>query len=151
MDRFDHKDSFNHRGHREENRTIMQKHTKNYEHDALTHSIIGAAIEVHNELGPGLLENVYENALCIELSRCNIPFEKQKQIAVSYKGECVGDMYADLVIEGKVIVELKSVTEIAPIHKAQLLTYLKLAKIKTGLMINFNAEKLKQGVRRFSV
>lgn len=124
---------------------------KLYERDDLTYSIIGAAMAVHTELGPGLLEKVYENAMCIEFSSRGILYERQKSITVTYKGEEVGDMYADILVEGNVILELKSVKELAPIHEAQLMAYLKAAKIKTGLLINFNVLSLKQGIRRFSV
>ena len=129
----------------------MKRQSLNYEHDPLTYAIIGAAIDVHEELGPGLLEKIYENCLCIELGRRNIRFEQQMRIPVWYKGESAGDMYVDILVENSVIVELKSVKELAPIYEAQLLTYLKLARIKTGLLINFNVEKLKQGVRRYSL
>jgi len=122
-----------------------------FERDALTHDIIGAAMDVHSEMGAGLMEQIYENALCVELSRRKLRFEKQKRIPVTYKGESVGDLFADLIVEGRVIVELKSVRELAPIHEAQLITYLKLSNIKTGLLINFNVVSLKSGIRRFSV
>ena len=122
-----------------------------YERDDLTFIIIGAAMAVHSELGPGLLENVHENALCIELAARNLEYEKQKHLEVLYRGRNVGSFYADLVVEDKVIVELKSVKDLAPIHEAQLITYLKLANIKTGLLINFNVESLKSGIRRISV
>ena len=85
---------------------------QHYEHDELTFRIIGAAMVVHSELGPGLLEQTYENALCIELGRRGIQYTQQKRIEVRYRGEVVGEMYADLVIEDKVIVELKSVREL---------------------------------------
>ena len=124
---------------------------QHYEHDQLTFRIIGAAMAVHSELGPGLLEQTYENALCIELGRRGIQYTQQKRIEVQFRGEVVGEMYADLVIEDKVNVELKSVRELASIHEAQLLAYLKAAGIKTGLLINFNVVSLKSGVRRFSV
>ncbi len=122
-----------------------------YRRDDLTHEIIGAAMEVHSEMGAGLLEQIYENALCVELTRRGIGHQKQMRMPVQYKGVAVGDLYADLVVEGRVIVELKSVRELAPIHQAQLITYLKLSRIKTGLLINFNVVSLKKGVRRFSV
>ena len=122
-----------------------------YERDDLTFIIIGAAMAVHSELGPGLLENVYENALCIELAARNLEYEQQKHLEVLYRGRNVGSFYADLVVEDKVIVELKSVKDLAPIHEAQLITYLKLANIKTGLLINFNVVSLKSGIRRISV
>lgn len=122
-----------------------------YERDDLTFIIIGAAMAVHSELGPGLLENVYENALCIELAARNLEYEQQKHLEVLYRGRNVGSFYADLVVEDKVIVELKSVKDLAPIHEAQLITYLKLANIKTGLLINFNVVSLKSSIRRISV
>lgn len=122
-----------------------------YEHDELTHTIIGAAIAVHSELGPGLLAQVYENAICVEFRRRGIRFEQQKRISVLYKGEIVGDMFADLVVEDRVIVELKSVKDLTAIHKAQLITYLKVAQIKTGLLINFNVLSIKKGINRISV
>ena len=122
-----------------------------YRRDDLTHEIIGAAMEVHSEMGAGLLEQIYENALCVELTKRGIRHQKQVRIPLQYKGVAVGDLYADLVVEGRVIVELKSVRELAPIHQAQLITYLKLSRIKTGLLINFNVVSLKKGIRRFSV
>ena len=122
-----------------------------FKRDELTHRIIGAAMEVHSKLGPGLLESVYESALCIELNERNMPYEQQKRISVSYKGRQVGELYADLIVDDRVILELKSVRELAPIHEAQLIAYLKLAGIKTGLLINFNVVSLKSGVKRFSV
>ena len=125
--------------------------TARYEPDELTDVIIGAAMDVHSELGAGLLEQIYENALCVELSRRGIPYQRQMRVPVRYKGKEVGDLHADLVVKGRVIVELKSVRELAPIHKAQLITYLKLSRIKTGLLINFNVVSLKNGIRRLSV
>ena len=89
----------------------------------LSYAIVGAAMEVHRVLGPGFLEAVYEEALCIEFSTRDIPFARQKRLHVSYKGQIVGDYVADLVVDEKVIVELKAVDKIAPIHEAQLLTY----------------------------
>jgi len=108
-------------------------------------------MEVHSAMGAGLLEQIYENSLCVELDKRGIRHQKQVRVPVQYKGVAVGDLYADLVVEGRVIVELKSVRELAPIHEAQLNSYLKLSKIKTGLLINFNVVSLKKGVRRFSV
>ncbi|MCY4537154.1 MAG: GxxExxY protein [Chloroflexi bacterium] len=117
----------------------------------MTHDVIGAAIEVHKELGPGLLERIYENALCIELTKRNIRYTQQQQIAAKYKDQIVGDLIVDLLVEGKGVVEPKSVKELTSIHEAQLIAYLKLAKIKTGLLINFNGLTLKKGIRRISV
>ena len=115
----------------------------------LTESVIGAAIEVHRALGPGLLESTYEMCLCRELSLREIPFERQKPIPVEYKGTKLDCGYrADLVIDGVLLVEIKSVDALSPICDAQLLTYLKLGGWKVGLMINFNETLLKNGVRR---
>lgn len=117
--------------------------------DPLTYQIIGAAIETHRVLGPGLLERVYEDAICIELEERKIRYQRQKNIEINYKGRMIGDLIADVIVEDRVIVELKSVETLLPIHTAQLLTYLKLTNIKIGLLINFNIPILKDGVRRF--
>lgn len=116
--------------------------------DPLTYQIIGAAIEVHRVLGPGLLERVYEDALCIELEERKIRYERQKNIEINYKGRMIGDLIADVIVENRVIIELKSVETLLPIHTAQLLTYLKLTNLKIGLLINFNVPILKDGVKR---
>ncbi len=115
----------------------------------LTHSIIGAAIEVHRFIGPGLLESAYEECLCRELSLRQIPFEQQKPLPVEYKGirlEC--GYRLDLLVAKSVVVEVKAIESLHPIHEAQLLTYLKLGGWKVGLLINFNVPILKQGIRR---
>ncbi len=117
--------------------------------NALTQMIIGAAIEVHRELGPGLLESIYEKALCRELVQQGIPFQKQVPIPVRYKGELLdGNLRLDIVAESCVIVEIKAVDSVLQIHEAQLLSYLKLSGIKIGLLINFHSLTLKQGIRR---
>ena len=116
--------------------------------DPLTYQIIGAAVEVHRILGAGLLENVYEDALCIELAERGLSFERQKHLEINYKGHDIGDLFVDIIVEGRVIVELKSVRELGPIHKAQLMTYLRVSKIGLGLLINFNVPALTQGVQR---
>ena len=90
----------------------MNKQLGSYDKDWLTHGIIGAAIEVHKEMGPGLLERIYENALCVELGKRSIRYAQQKPIAAKYKGQIVGDLYVDLLVEDKVMVELKSVKEL---------------------------------------
>lgn len=116
----------------------------------LTREIIGAAIEVHRLLGPGLLESAYEDCLCHELALRRIHFEKQKPIPLIYKGtklEC--GFRLDLLVEGRVVVELKSVDGLGPIHEAIILTYLRLSGHSLGLLINFNVPVLKDGVRRF--
>ena len=116
----------------------------------LTRQIIGAAIEVHKLLGPGLLESAYEECLCHELAMRGIHFEKQKPVQLVYKGtklEC--GFRLDLLVEGHVVVELKSVDGLGPIHEAIMLTYLRLSGHPLGLLINFNVSVLKDGVRRF--
>jgi GxxExxY protein len=120
------------------------------DYDELTGKVIGCAIEVHRSLGPGLLESAYEKCLSFELSANNIHHYVQKELPVKYKGINLDCGYRiDLLIEEKLIVELKSVDAILPVHEAQLLTYMKLAKINTGLLINFNVSLLKKGIKRF--
>jgi GxxExxY protein len=113
--------------------------------DALANAVIGAAIEVHRVLGPGYLESVYEQALAIELDRRGIPFERQKTTAVCYKGHAIGEGRLDFLIGGRVVVELKATDGIAPIHVAQVLSYLKALRLPLGLLINFNVRLLKNG------
>ena len=119
--------------------------------DPLTYKIIGAAIQVHRALGPGLLEELYEEAFCIELEERNLQFERQRRIDVVYKGRDIGDMYADIVVENAVIVELKSVQSLHQIHMAQLMTYMILMNLKKGLLINFNVSVLKKGIKRIAL
>ena len=115
----------------------------------LSGKIIGAAIEVHRILGAGLLESAYEECLCHEFSINNIPFERQVQIPVLYKGIKLDCCYrADIIVDKKVIVELKSIAAIEPIHEAQMLTYLKLSGLKLGLLLNFNVPLMKAGIKR---
>jgi GxxExxY protein len=116
--------------------------------DPLTHAVIGAAIEVHRVLGPGFLESVYEEALAIELEQRGIPFERQYAVGVSYKGHPVGEGRLDLFVDRRLIVELKAVEALLPIHTAQILSYLKTIQCRTGLLINFNVPVLKRGIRR---
>ncbi len=115
----------------------------------ITEAVIGAAIAVHRELGPGLLESAYEACLAYELAEQGLAVERQKALPVKYRGVKVDCGYRiDLVVEGKVIIELKTVEKLSPIHEAQLLSYLKLSGCKVGLLINFNVKALKNGVRR---
>ena len=115
----------------------------------LTGAVIGAAIEVHKVIGPGLLESTYEVCLCREFELRKFPFEKQKELPVEYKGVRLDCGYRlDIIIANKLIVELKACDRLLPIHEAQLLTYLKLTGIKTGLLINFNVPVLKDGIKR---
>src|SRR5262245_16127422 len=114
-----------------------------------TEQIIGSAIEVHKVLGPGLLESAYEECLCRELTLRSIPFELQRPLSVEYKGTRLDCGYrVDLLVASNVVVEIKSVSSIEPVHEAQLLTYLKLGGWKLGLLINFNVPVLKDGIRR---
>ena len=117
----------------------------------LTSRIIGAAIEVHRNLGPQLLEGVYEDALSIELDMRDISYVRQKEYALDYKGRPVGTFIVDLLVADRVIVELKSVANIAPVHQAQLIHYLKVAKLKRGLLLNFGKETMRAGIKRISV
>lgn len=115
----------------------------------LTGAIIGAAIEVHRAVGPGLLESAYEECLCEELKIRGIPFERQKPLPVTYKGKQLDYGYRlDLVVDNAVVVELKAIEAFAPIHDAQLLTYLRLGGWQAGLLINFNVPILRDGIRR---
>ena len=116
----------------------------------ITEEIIGAAIAVHRELGPGLLESAYEACLVYELAERGLNVEQQKALPVTYRGVKVDCGYRiDLLIEGQVVVELKAIEKLEPIHEAQLLSYLKLSGCHVGLLINFNVKMLKQGIKRF--
>lgn len=118
-------------------------------HADLTGYIIAAAIEVHRHLGPGLLESIYESALARELALRQIPFSRQHDIPVVYKDELImADFRIDLLVADEVIVELKAVETLMPVHESQLLTYLKLAKKRVGLLINFNVPFLRDGIVR---
>jgi GxxExxY protein len=114
----------------------------------MARGVIGAAIEVHRVLGPGFLESVYEEAVAIELAVRNIPFERQVAIGVEYRGQQVGEGRLDLLVGGALIVELKAVEALAPIHTAQVISYLKTTGRLLGLLINFNVPVLKEGIRR---
>ena len=117
--------------------------------DALSHSVIGAALDVHKALGPGLLESAYARCLAIELERRRIRFQREVPIPLLYRGIPVDAAYrADFIIERQLIAEVKSVTKLEGIHSAQVLTYLKLTGIRTGLLINFNTQSLRNGVIR---
>ena len=117
--------------------------------DLITKEIIGKAIAIHRALGPGLLESVYEYFLVHELRKGDLYVERQKPIPVEYEGEIVDlGFRPDLIVNGEVIVEIKTVQKLAPIHEAQLLTYLKLSEKRLGLLINFNEALLKDGIKR---
>lgn len=128
---------------------MNHRDTENTERDPNSAAMIGAAIEVHRVLGPGLLESAYEECLCHELSLRGIPFERQVALPVNYKGVHLDCGYRlDIVLPGKLVVELKAVEQLAPVHDAQLLTYLKLSGIRTGLLLNFNSTLMRDGIRR---
>ena len=118
--------------------------------DEISNKVIGCAIEVHRSLGPGLLESTYEQCLAREMDLSGIAFKLQSPLPVEYKGIKLDCGYrVDMLIEDKLIVELKSVEKTLPVHEAQILTYMKLANIQVGLLINFNVERLKEGIKRF--
>jgi len=116
--------------------------------DELAHVVIGAAIEVHRYLGPGYLEAVYEEALCVEMRLRGIPFERQKPIKVEYKGEYVGEGRLDLLVGDRLVVELKAVKAVAPIEQAKVMSYLKATGRQLALLINFHVTVLKDGIQR---
>lgn len=118
------------------------------EMNSLTHAVIGAAIEVHRELGPGLDESLFREAMCIEMTLRRIPFQKELEVDVRYKGRVIGKRRLDFLIAGKLILELKAVEQITSLHKAQVNTYLKITGLHLGLLINFNTIVLKDGIRR---
>ena len=114
----------------------------------LVRSVIGAAIEVHRALGPGYLESIYEQALAIELAHQRIPFQSQALIDVRYRGQRLGEGRVDLLIDRRLVLELKTVESLQPIHRAQLMSYLKATDLRLGLLINFNSVLLKDGIER---
>jgi GxxExxY protein len=116
--------------------------------DELAHRVIGAAIEVHRHLGPGFFEAVYEEALAIEFGLRDIAFERQKTIKVDYKEAVVGEGKLDFLVASRLIVELKTVEALSPIHKAQVISYLRATRLHLGLLINFNVPVLKNGLQR---
>jgi len=127
----------------------MQRVPKRIRFDPLSNRVIGCALEVHRGLGPGLLESTYEQCLAHELSLADIPFKMQWPLPVKYKEVSLDCGYRiDFLVDGKLIVELKSVDQLLGIHEAQLLTYMKLAEVKIGLLMNFNAELLRDGIKR---
>ena len=115
----------------------------------ISEKVIGCAIEVHRQLGPGLLESVYEEAICYELSQAGLSFERQQRVPIKYKTVLLATpLRLDLIVEGKVIVDNKAKSKVAPIDKQQLLTYLRLRDVQLGLLINFNVPRLVDGVHR---
>lgn len=129
------------------------------EHRALTERLIGLAIDVHRTVGPGLLESVYQECLCLELEEAGIPFQSEVMVPVVYKGRTIplgfrADILAagaDILAAGAVILEIKAVAALLPAHEAQLRTYLRMSQIRVGLLMNFHASRLKDGLLRFIV
>jgi len=131
------------------NTTKVTKNTK-MEFDELSQNVIGCAIEVHRNLGPGLLESTYRQCLACELSHVRIPFQMELPLPVRYKDLLLDCGYRiDLLVRSDLIVEIKSVETLLPIHQAQILTYLRLSKVSLGLLIDFNVTKLQNGIKRF--
>ncbi|MBZ0137424.1 MAG: GxxExxY protein [Planctomycetes bacterium] len=116
--------------------------------DAIAHEVIGAAIAVHTALGPGYLEKIYEEALCIELTKRGIKFVQQHRVQVSYDGQVLGEGIIDLFVEGRLVVELKAVSKVAPVHFATVMSYLKDVKEPLGLILNFQSALMKDGTHR---
>ncbi len=126
----------------------IHRDTEIGEINRLTERIIGCAIEVHRVLGPGLLEQVYESAMCIEFEELGLRYIRQSRIPAYYKDRLLGDYKVDLIVEDLVIVEVKSVERMNPVFEAQLLTYLRLTGKRLGLLINFNSRLVKDGIKR---
>ena len=139
----------NHRGHRGRLNTLCS--LKEFPLKDITAKIISSAIEVHSTLGPGLLESVYEEALAYEFELRGIKYERQKEIKLEYKGKDIGIHRIDFSVEGEVILELKATEQINKIYEAQVLTYLKALKKRVGLLLNFNVESLKEGIKRLII
>lgn len=119
--------------------------------NTLTDKVIGACIKIHKNLGPGLLETAYQQCLAYELTKLEISFEKEKRLPIQYENIFIEDAYrVDFIINNSIIVELKSVEQISPLHEAQTLTYLKLSNLSLALLINFKTKLLKEGIRRYA-
>jgi GxxExxY protein len=127
------------------------KHFDHTDINQLTGEVINAAIEVHKTLGPGLLESIYEECLCHELGLRRIPYERQKELPIEYKGVKLNCIYRlDIIVDNQLLLEIKACEALLPIHEAQLLTYLKLTGLRLGLLINFNVPMLKDGIKRIA-
>jgi GxxExxY protein len=116
--------------------------------ELVVHEIIGSALAVHRELGPGYLESFYRRAMCVEMRSRGIAFECEKAVEVSYRNELLGTHRIDLVVQGLIVVELKAVERLDVVHRNQVVAYLKATKLRVGLLVNFNAALLKQGLQR---
>jgi GxxExxY protein len=118
------------------------------EEDLIISQTIGAALAVHRELGPGYLEGIYHKAMRVELRKRDVAFETERRVEVRYRGELLGTHHVDLIIQGLVVVELKSIERLDAVHRNQVVAYLKSTKLRAGLLINFNVALLKQGIKR---
>jgi GxxExxY protein len=116
--------------------------------ELIVHEIVGSALAVHRELGPGYLESFYRKAMCFEMRSRGVAFECEKAVEVSYRGELLGTHRIDLVVQGLIVVELKAVERLDVVHRNQVVAYLKATKLRVGLLVNFNAALLKQGLQR---
>ncbi len=116
--------------------------------EALIHRVIGYCISVHRELGPGLLERIYRRAICIELQSEGVPFEVEKRFPVWYRGHLLCDQRVDIVVAGKILLEVKAIDRLAPVHHAQVMSYLRVSGLRIGLLMNFNVAVLPDGLRR---
>ena len=131
---------------------MEQKGQKIRKYEDGSEQVIGALIEVHRALGPGLLESAYEACFCHELSLCGLAFERQRPVGITYKGLIVDCGYrVDVLVEGRIIVELKAIERLLPLHAEQILTSMKLSTVSAGLLVNFNVTSLRQGLRRLSL
>jgi GxxExxY protein len=131
---------------------VKQKDQKIGKYEDGSEQVIGALIEVHRALGPGLLESAYEACVCHELGLRGLAFERQRPVGIAYKGLIIDCGYRiDVLVEGRIIVELKSIEPLLPLHAAQILTYMKLSAVSAGLLVNFNVMSLRQGLRRLSL
>lgn len=116
--------------------------------ETLIHDTIGCCIAVHRALGPGLLETIYSRAICLELSAAGIAFEREKTYAVMYRGELLCEQRLDFVVGGEIVLEIKSVEHLVPLHHSQLLNYMRVAHLRVGLLMNFNVVVLRDGLKR---
>jgi GxxExxY protein len=130
---------------------VLPQRKSTEQDDPLTRKIIACAIEVHKRLGPGLLEKLYKEAMVIEMEINGLKVEKNVKIPVDYKGRPIGDYFIDILVEDSVVLELKSVERHDPVFEAQILSYMRLTKKKTGLLINFNSKMVKDGIKRFVI
>jgi GxxExxY protein len=134
--------------HKDTKADVLSRKPLGVEVEQAAHAVIGGAIEVHSKVGPGFLESVYEEAMAIELAARRIPFKRQAAFGLEYKGQRIGEGRMDLLVNDCLVVELKAVDDLAPIHFAQAISYLRATGHRLALLINFNVPILKQGIRR---